>query len=93
MSGGSYDYLYCIDATDLFDKKKTIEEMRDRLVQLECPAAAKQTEKLLELLERFEIILRARQESLEKMWQAVEWLDSGDWGPDQVKEEYDAFCR
>ena len=87
MSGGSYDYLFI--AEDLFDRYHTIEAMRDRLAELGHVGAAADTQRVLDGLDQ----AKSQAKSLSEVWRAVEWLDSGDSGEDQVAEAVAAHSK
>jgi len=86
MSGGSYDYLCYKDGMEINSHREQLAQMRDRLTELGYKDAAKETESVILLLEAFEVRLKARLERLQKVWQAVEWCDSGDCGKEDVEE-------
>lgn len=83
MSGGSYDYLYA--KYDLLGQRDNLILMAHRLRELGADDAAEATD-----------ALRKQQEAIEaesdfgsplrELWHDVEWLDSGDYGMDQVTE-------
>jgi len=89
MSGGAYEYLYVWagDLDELIKRRGDLEAMSERLSGLPyAKDAALETERLLAMIQRFEIQVRARGEALKDVWHAVEWWDSADYGEDQVKE-------
>lgn len=75
MSGGSYNYLF---RSDLLSREGDLMAMADRLLQLGYPREAKQTRNVIRTARR-------AQDQLAAVWRAVEWLDSGDSGPEAVK--------
>jgi hypothetical protein len=92
MSGGSYNYLtHAYDLEDILAKRIDLREMAERLEglsELEFPgatAAAASTRDLLLRLEMWETHARTHIALLKDVWHDVEWWDSGDYGPDQVK--------
>jgi len=89
MSGGAYEYLYVWagDLEELIKRRVVLEAMSERLSGLPyAKDAALETERLLSMIQRFEIQVRARGEALTDVWHAVEWWDSADYSEDQVKE-------
>jgi len=86
MSGGSYDYLCYKDVFELESQREHIVRMRDRLIELGHLDAAKETESILLVLDSFKVRMVSRLERLKAVWQAVEWLDSGDSGKDCVDD-------
>lgn len=92
MSGGSFNYLYAKSPDELIEMTDTIKRMRDRLVELKAPrTCVEQTERVLDLIERFWSVMTVRISSLEGVWHGVEWYDSNDWGLDQVQEVFQQF--
>lgn len=96
MSGGSYNYLaYARDLDDLLNKRRDLEAMANRLETLsevEFPgahAAGRMTRELLVKLELWESHASITATLLGDVWKGIEWWDSCDWGPDQVREELD----
>lgn len=94
MSGGSYNYLCrALDLEDLLNKHSDLEAMADRLEGLsetEFPgasAAGRMTRQLLQTLKLWESHAAISLGMLSDVWKSVEWWDSCDWGPDQVREE------
>ena len=86
MSGGSYEYLFIKDATDLLRGNEHLQPMADRLAALGYMDAAKETNDLIVELRIVEARLEARVDRLRDVWKAVEWLDSMDSGPEAVAE-------
>lgn len=87
MSGGSYNYL-CY--ATLSDRQGDLEAMFGRLNELANEhagepsgigyrRAARATKRILDTLEV--------PDGLSRIWKAVEWRDSCDWGEDQMDEE------
>lgn len=80
MSGGSYNYLYS-HVKGLEAQREDIEAMRDRLQGLEAERipgaafAARQTRMVLNHLK----LAEEHAQRLAEVWQAVEWVDSGNW--------------
>jgi hypothetical protein len=91
MSGGSYNYLCYKDSAELFQHRTELAEMRDRLTALGYLDAAKETESILLILDSFEVRTQARIDRLKKLWQAVEWADSGDWDKEDIEEEIQKY--
>lgn len=93
MSGGSYEYLcYAYGLDELLKKRTELERMADRLAGLDeqtfpgVTAAAGATLQLLALIRLWERHTDAQADLLRGVWQAVEWWDSCDSGPDRVRE-------
>jgi hypothetical protein len=93
MSGGSYNYLtYTLDLEELLGKTHELERMADRLdglSEIEFPgstAAGHMTRELLLLIKLWELHASTAVGILSEVWHDVEWWDSNDYGPDQVRE-------
>ena len=89
MSGGSWDYLCYADihAQNLWDKAGEVRQMADRLVALGYEAEAREMHNLAIRFNQARVELEARWESLQPVMKAVEWLDSGDYGPDNLRSD------
>lgn len=86
MSGGSYNYLYS-HVRGLDAQRDDLDAMRIRLEASGYEAPARATREVIRALDSAERMAGA----LEKVWLAVEWADSGDYGEDQVREAVDSF--
>jgi hypothetical protein len=93
VSGGSYNYLtHVLDLEDLLQKRIELGEMAERLEGLDeasfpgAEIAAQETRELEVLLRRWERHAETRIRLLKDVWHDVEWWDSNDYGPDQVKQ-------
>jgi len=93
MSGGSYNYLYsALDLEDLLGKREELERMADRLESLseiEFPgsgAAGRMTRDLLVKIKLWESHANITASNLYGVWHDIEWWDSCDYGPEQVRE-------
>lgn len=96
MSGGSYNYLYgAMDLQDLLNKFRELEDMANRLDGLseaEFPgstAAARATRDLIQKLNIWESHAQVSVANLSDVWHSVEWWDSCDSGPEEVKKALD----
>jgi len=86
MSGGSYDYICLSEIRDLLWMDETISRMANRLIELGYEDLAKETLEYLHFIKRVRIKSDVMMRRLSKIWKAVEWLDSGDYGLDTAKE-------
>lgn len=86
MSGGSYNYLCRKGSDDLMSGShgEDLERMRDRLLEEGAIDAAAQTDAVLATVKMATELVRMRADALRDVWQAVEWIDSCDWGPDSL---------
>jgi hypothetical protein len=86
MSGGSYNYFYW----NLTLSYERVEGLIDMLARLEDLApnhpATGATRDLVALLTDEGVEHSAKLDSLLELWHAVEWVDSGDWGENQLQE-------
>lgn len=83
MSGSSYDYLFTKDLREV--DLDMLEAMAARLDELGYRDLASATRaaavRVVAAMDWYE----SRRRNLQDVWKAVEWLDSGDWGPEQVE--------
>jgi hypothetical protein len=100
MSGGSYNYLCgAMDLEDLLTKRGYLEQMADRLSGLSeidfpgASAAARMTQELVLLIRLWDSHAAAHAKLLSDVWKSVEWWDSNDYGPDQVREGLQKLLR
>lgn len=88
MSGGSYDYLYVKDASDLFVNPGELAAMATRLSTLGyADDAAADAHDLLAIVRTQKVRVEAAQSRLYGVFHAVEWWDSGDSGEENVHAE------
>lgn len=98
MSGGSYDYLYCVvDSGDsleyLLEKLETLEGMCNRLKEMPNAESARQesmavlheVKDYIRLREEIKDSILTRTQNLADVWQAVEYYDSCDCGIEDVE--------
>lgn len=86
MSGGSYNYLCFADSSELGSKQEEIQKMASRLLELGFDDEAKETKRIIDALRA----VHKKAESLYHVWHAIEWMDSGDSGLEQVNESVSA---
>lgn len=87
MSGGSFNYLCYAEPEELFNKRADLKAMVEALSNLGYTDAAAETETITLILNHFEARMRARLERLTPVWKAMEWVQSGDSGPEYLGEE------
>lgn len=88
MSGGSYDYASnAADLEDLQRQRTALRSLAERLETLDADDAAADLLGLLDYATNVERRVAARLARLGPLMHAVEWADSGDWGPDDVALE------
>lgn len=91
MSGGSYNYLCYKDPDSIMNEIGELEKMRDKLIELDYLDAAKETESIILVIKSFFVQMESRIERLSGVWKAVEWMDSGDWGVEEVLKEINDY--
>ena len=91
MSGGSFDYLYNKEGTDLLDAISSLEAMVDQLNEWSLNSLAhKDAQRLLtELNEIAQKLYISR--SLREVFHAVEWAVSHDTSKDQALQVIKAY--
>lgn len=88
MSGGSFDYLcYKGELEEILTHRYELNKMIERLTELGYKDAAKEAEKMLLTLDQFETRFEAMWERLQNIFWAVEWMDSGDTGIEEVNKQ------
>ena len=81
MSGGSYNYLCTKDSAEIFDNLENLKSMHERLSNIPgAEYATKKTKLLIDMVDVADEIIN----ELEGVWQAVEWVDSCDWGHSEI---------
>ncbi|URN94572.1 MAG: hypothetical protein NAG76_22610 [Candidatus Pristimantibacillus lignocellulolyticus] len=98
MSGGSYNYLCITRDEQLFEYGaiNTLEQMSNRLIELGHEDAAKETYELKLIIQQAKLRANTISERMNKVWKAVEWYDSADWGKDSVDKaisNYRGDCK
>lgn len=97
MSGGSYNYLCSKDALDLLGSLSSQEDlarMADRLTELGYDdGVAHDIRLLIGAIDTHRHAVDEVLSRLEPVLHAVEWLDSGDWGEEQVRDAVIQYGR
>lgn len=93
MSGGSHGYLYAKDARDLFEwgSVELLDNMATSMIEHGAIDIARDTLRLKNYIEQSLTRAEVMQESLQKVFKAIEWRDSSDIGEDaliKIFEEY-----
>lgn len=86
MSGGSFNYLCYAEPYELFNKRQDLADMVQALGEMGYVDAAKETETIALILSHFEARIQARLDRLNEVWKSVEWVRSGDSGPDRIEQ-------
>lgn len=90
MSGGSYNYL-CYNFDTIQDRLEDLDSMINRLKELGLEEARKEAIELRLFISDISERVSSFGDNLSNIFHAVEWLDSGDYGPDQVDAAYKAY--
>jgi hypothetical protein len=94
MSGGSYGYLYSKRILDLPEGIYELVRMARDLRQEYGPKAGLGDDHpIYDRYDRAVALMReidAELDALEKVTHAVEWIASGDWGPEALREAVEA---
>lgn len=91
MSGGSYNYLCYKESDRISEAANDIEEMFNRLSELDMPVAAQQTYLILTEIRKFNNKMDVLLKDIQGMWKAVEWCDSADTSIESVQKEYKKY--
>lgn len=96
MSGGSYNYA--CNASDLedaldkaFDLHRLAERMYEKPGDIEMEDVAADLDSLLAYITEVDRRVTARLRRLADTMHAIEWLDSGDSGPDGISKAVAAY--
>lgn len=92
MSGGSYEYAS--DTRSIQDLSQHICELKRMVFDLKTYHAedvSADTEELIRYFEQLEDEFIERIKPLQKVWHALEWFKSGDWGEDGLQEAIEEY--
>lgn len=92
MSGGSFDYLYSKEASELCESRYELHNMAD-FMATEFPGTSAQidTEQLVTDIETFIADVNKRIDALQKVWQAIEWWQSYDSVREDAQKAVDRY--
>lgn len=91
MSGGSFNYLYCKEAHELFDATSDLEDVELYLLQRGDKDIARDVRRLIEYVKTAENRIGVLQGNLTGVFKAVEWRVSADWGEEQLQRALDKY--
>lgn len=91
MSGGSYDYLYCEETENLFNKAHYIEDMAETLMKMGYEDVARDMFRLSEYIRSAYIRVDVLSEQLRPIMKAVEWYESNDIGADGLQKAVEKY--
>lgn len=93
MSGGSYNYLFCKEASYLLDNVGDLEDMSEILIKEGYEDVALDMCRLVEYIKSAKIRIDVLSHQLSGVMKAVEWYDSCDIGKDTLKERIEEYRR
>lgn len=95
MSGGSYSYLYCKDACELFEYHHTeqLEDMADRFLELGYEDVARDFRRLVEYIKSAQIRVDVLAKQLKDLMHDIEWFDSADIGEESLAKTVEEYRR
>lgn len=87
MSGGSYGYFFLRDPEEVLCDRRTLSELATRLEELDPDGPATRDAKAMpKAVDGAFQVVAEMQPKLAGVFQAVEWLDSADYGEDQMRD-------
>ena len=95
MSGGSYDYLYCKETSELFQLQNiaNIDDMADVLRRKGYEDIARDMLRLAEYLKSAWNRVDVLSDQLKDVMRSVEWYESCDFGEDTLKEHLEDYRK
>lgn len=91
MSGGSFNYLFLKDPSELLDKEDDIDSMADILEEEGFYIEANYTRDILKEIQDFKESIEKKKDSVSEVWKAMEWKRSGDSGIKDVIKAANKF--
>ena len=91
MSGGSFDYLYCREPEELFERVGYIEDMSEIALRLGYEDIALDLTRLAEYIKSARIRVTVLQEQLKEVMHSIEWYESCDIGEDTLKKRFEEY--
>lgn len=87
MSGGSYNYLCYESFPEIMERTEDMETIAYRLIKLGAKDIAEDIRDLINYCKDAKHTIMDACERLHEVFRAVEWLDSGDIGEDDMQRE------
>ena len=87
MSGGSYNYLFHADSGNIGNKTEDLTDMVNRLNELGYEQVSKDSQIILDTVKKLDMMI----DKISNVWKSVEYMDSGDWGIEDVKDEIEKY--
>ncbi|MBP5413663.1 MAG: hypothetical protein ILN61_00225 [Lachnospiraceae bacterium] len=91
MSGGSFNYLYCKEVTDLMNSASDLEEMSEILTREGYEDVARDMRRLIEYIKSAQIRIGVLAEQLRDIMKAVEWYEDCDIGKETLNTKIEAY--
>lgn len=91
MSGGSFDYLYCKEPEELFNRVGYIEDMSEIALKLGYRDIALDLTRMAEYIKSAKIRVTVLQEQLKEVMRSIEYYESADIGEDTLKERFEEY--
>lgn len=91
MSGGSYDYLYCKEPAEMFEKVLYIDDMAATLTKLNYLDVARDMTRLSEYIKTAYNRIEVLSEQLKPVMKAVEYYEDCDFSEENVKEAVEKY--
>lgn len=91
MSGGSFNYLYCKEVSELFYAVDDLEGVELYLIKRGDKDIAQDVRRLIEYIRTAENRISVLKENLTDVLHAVEWRESGDWGEESLQRVLDKY--
>lgn len=93
LSGGSFDYLCYKDVPELMEPSSisNLESMVQHLQEYGYEDIARDTQRLIEYIQSASIRIEVLSENLSRVFHAVEWHESGDFGRETMIAELEKY--
>lgn len=91
MSGGSFNYLYCKEVTDLMNSASDLEEMSEILTREGYEDVARDMRRLIEYIKSAQIRIGVLAEQLRDVMKAVEWYEDCDISKDTLNTRIETY--
>lgn len=91
MSGGAYNYLCYESFPEIVERIEDMEAVEYRLTKLGAKDIAEDVRALINYCKDAKQTIMDACERLHEVFRAVEWLDSGDIGEDDMQKEIERY--
>ena len=93
MSGGSYNYLYCKDTAEMFERASDIEDMAEALEKLNYLDVARDMRRLSEYIRTAYNRVDVLSEQLRPIMRAVEYYESCDISAESLERKIEEYRK